>query len=363
MLELIEKLVAVPAGSGFEDAMGQEMARAFEAQGLSVTVDPMGNVIGAFPSPGKAPSVMICAHMDEVGLLVKYVDEQGFLYLELNGMIDERVLLGTQVDVCSTRGVHGGVIGVRSSHFVSPQEAQRPLNIYDLWLDVGARSRDEVRGMGIAVGDPVVYRPNFRRLANGHLSSKAIDDRAGCAILINLAQAFKEQTLDYRLWLVGTVQEEIGSRGAKVVAQHLQPDIAVVMDTVPGMDPSTRPPQATVKVGDGPVLRVMDARTEMSGTIYAEPIRRHLAQLADREGIPYQVDVARTWTDAVHIHTAHSGIPTAGIYIPRRCSHSPSEVAHVSDIEAAFALLRAFLSTLDAQTITRLRQRAPVQRW
>lgn len=361
MLELIEKLVAIPAGAGFEDAMGREMARAFREAGLSVTIDPLGNVMGAFPSPAEGPSVMVCAHMDEVGLLVKYVDERGFLYLELNGMIDPRVLLGTQVDVCSATGIHGGVIGVRSSHFVSPQEAGQPLSIYDLWLDVGARSRDEVREMGIAVGDPVVYRPNFRPLAHGHLSSKAIDNRAGCAILITLAQALKGQALDYRLWLVATVQEEIGSRGAKVAAQHLQPDIALVVDTVPAMDPDATPPQATVKVGDGPVLRVMDVRTEMMGTIYSEPIRRHLIQLAEQEGIPYQVDVTRTWTDAVHIHTAGSGVPTAGIYMPRRCSHSPAEVAHLSDIEHAAALVRAFLSTLDAQTVTRLRQRSLVR--
>ncbi len=362
MLELIEKLVAVPAGSGFEEAMGREMTRAFQARGLSVTVDLMGNVVGAFPGPAEAPSVMVCAHMDEVGLLVKYIDERGYLYLELNGMIEAQVLLGTQVDVCGVKGVHGGVIGVRSSHFASPHEVQRPLSIYDLWLEVGARSREEVQEMGIAVGDPVVYRPNFRRLANDHLSSKAIDNRVGCAILITLAQDLQGHDLDYRLWLVATVQEEIGSRGAKVAAQHLQPDIAVVVDTVPATDPATTPPQATVEVGDGPALRVMDARTEMMGTIYSEPIRRHLACLAEQEGIPYQVDVAHTWTDAVHIHTAGSGVPTAGIYVPRRCSHSSTEVAHISDVEAAAALLRAFLSTLDAQTVAQLRQRTPGQR-
>ncbi|MBI5166914.1 MAG: M42 family metallopeptidase [candidate division NC10 bacterium] len=355
MWELLERLTSIPGGSGREQEIAYEMAAQMERLGAKVAIDPMGNVIGKARGGGKGGSIMICAHTDEVGMMVKYIHEEGFIYFDLNGLLDERALLATRVLVCSDRGNHPGVIGVKGRHLLSPEELQRAPSVFDLWIDVGARSRRQVERMGIRIGDPVVFQRNFQKLGNGFFTSPAIDDRAGCAILICLLERLRRAKLDYDLYVVATVQEEIGSRGAKVAAQRLQPDLALVIDTVPAADPATGRERATAKVEGGPVIRTMDVMPLMVGTVYSKNLHRHLLGLAEKKGIPYQLDIFRTWTDAASIHTTGTGIPTAGIYIPRRNSHSPAEVAHIRDIEDTLRLVLEFVKGLSPNLIEKLK--------
>jgi endoglucanase len=313
----------------------------------------MGNVVGKISGSGKR-SVMVSVHSDEVGMLVKYIDPRGYLYFDLNGMLDERVLFSTPVDICAESGTFTGVIGVKSRHLMSPEDLRRPVNVSDLWIDLGAKSDAEVRSLGIQIGDPVVFHPNFNPINEDSIISKAIDNRAGCAVLIHTAERMKSKKLDYTLYLVAAVQEEIGSRGAKVIAQALQPDMAIVIDTSPGADPATPPQQATAECGKGPILRSMDIFSNNQGTIYSRKIRRRTIAVAEKYGLPYQRDIFRTWTDASTIHTAGKGIPTAGIYIPRRNSHSPAELVKWSDVENAADLLFHFLEELTSAEIEEL---------
>ena len=349
MLKHFEKLAQIPGGSGFEEEVIEFIAAELRGRLPGVSVDPMGNVIGKLGKGKK--SVMVCVHSDEVGLLVKYIDPKGFIYSELNGMIDERVLLSTKVDICTDKGILTGVVGVKSRHLLTPEDLKRPISVSDLWIDVGAASAEEAKKWGIDIGDPIVFHPNFQKIGNESILSKAIDNRAGCAILIDLAERMKSKKIDYQLFFVTAVQEEIGSRGAKVAAQTLDPDMAVVVDTVPASDPITPPQQATAQCGQGPIIRSMDVNALGWGTVYSKKIRKRLISTAEKNGIPHQKDVARTWTDAATIHTSGKGIPCGGVYIPRRNSHSPVELVKWSDVEKTAELLFLFLKNLNSAAI------------
>ena len=349
MLGLFKKLVEISGGSGFEEKVIEFIAAELKRSLQDVSVDPMGNVIGK-TGKGKK-SVMICAHSDEVGMLVKYIAPKGYIYFDLNGMIDERVLLSTRVDICSDKGIYTGVVGVKNRHLLTAEDLKRPISISDLWIDVGAEGAEEVRRWGIEIGDPIVFHPNFQKIGKDTILSKAIDNRAGCAILIDLAERMKSKKIDYQLFFVAATQEEVGSRGAKVAAQTLKPDMAIVIDTVPASDPITPPQQATSECGKGPVIRSMDVNALGWGTIYSKKIRERLIHTALKNRIPLQKDIFRTWTDASTIHTSGRGIPCGGLYIPRRYSHSPIELVKWSDVERTANLLYLFLKELRSADI------------
>ncbi|MDR3560044.1 MAG: M20/M25/M40 family metallo-hydrolase [Negativicutes bacterium] len=354
LLGVIRDLTALPGGSGREQAVVAYMAAAMGRYTERVEVDNMGNVAASFGTGDKA--VMVCAHTDEVGLFVKYINDQGFIYFDVNGIVDERVLLDTKIEVVTDDGtVHLGVIGIKSRHLMTPEELARPVNIADLWIDVGADSREEVAALGIRVGNAIVYRRHFDLLAGGRFATKAIDDRAGCAVLLAVAQELAGQTMDYTVHLVATTQEEIGSRGAKVAAQRLSPALAIILDTVPAADPSTPPQQASARIGGGPVIRTADFLPQnLVGTVYSTKIISRLRQSAEEAGIPYQEDVFRTWTDSAFVHTSGVGVPCGGVYMPRRCSHAPVEVADIADISRTAALVTAFLKQVSIKDIPEL---------
>ena len=352
MIDLFKRLVEIPGASGFEEKVIETVASELERRLPDVSVDPMGNVIGKL-GKGKR-SVMVCVHSDEVGMLIKYVDPKGYIYFDLNGMIDERVLLSTKVDICTDKGIYTGVVGVKNRHLLTAEDIKRPITLSDLWIDLGAESAEEVKRWGVEIGDPIVFHPNFQKMGKDTIISKAVDNRAGCAILIDLAERIKVKKLDYQLFFVAATQEEIGSRGAKVAAQTLEPDMAIVIDTVPASDPITPLQQATAECGKGPVIRSMDVNVFGWGTIYSKKIRKRLMTTAEKNGIPNQVDVARTWTDAATIHTSGRGVPCGGIYIPRRYSHSPMELVKWPDVEKTADLLYLFFKNLSSTAISDL---------
>jgi len=349
MLERFQKLVETPGGSGFEEKVIEFISAELKKNLSDVSIDPMGNVIGKIGKGRR--SVMVCVHTDEMCLLVKYIDPRGYIFFDLNGMFDERVLLSTKVDICSDKGIYTGVVGVKNRHLMTAEDLKRPISVSELWIDVGAESAEEVRAWGIEIGDPIVYHPHFQSIGKDTIISKSIDNRAGCAILIDLAERMKKEKVDYQLFLVAAVQEEVGSRGAKVAAQALEPDMAIVVDTVPAADPITPPQLATEECGKGPVIRSMDVNAFGQGTIYSKKIRQQLISTAVKNKIPHQKDIFRTWTDASTIHTSGKGIPCGGVYIPRRYSHSPVELIKWSDVEKTAELLFLFLKGLNSSAI------------
>src|SRR4030043_719990 len=289
MLERFQKLVEIPGGSGFEEKVIEFVSAELKKNLPDVSIDPMGNVVGKVGKGRR--SVMVCVHTDEMCLLVKYIDPEGYIFFDLNGMFDERVLLSTKVDICTEKGIYTGVVGVKNRHLMTAEDLKRPISVSELWIDVGAESAEEVRAWGIEIGDPIVYHPHFQSIGKDTIISKSIDNRAGCAILIDLAERMKKERIDYQLFLVAAVQEEVGSRGAKVVAQTLAPDMAIVIDTVPAADPITPPQLAPEECGKGPVIRSMDVNALGWGTIYSKKIRQRLIQTALKNRIPLQKDL------------------------------------------------------------------------
>jgi endoglucanase len=353
----LRKLVSIPGGSGFEEDVAKEMFRQFAEIVPNVSADSMGNVVARIGPSKSKRSVMVCAHTDEVGMCVKYINPQGYVYFDLNGVIDERVLLSRKVDIVSRKGVQTGIIGVKGKHLLTPEELKSPMSVQELWIDVGAKNAAEVGEIGIEIGDFIVYHPNYQELGRGYIVSKALDDRMGCAVLRELAKELKASSLDYAVYLVATTQEEVGSRGVRVAARSLRPDLALVIDTVPAADPTTPPQQATGQLGQGPVIRTMDFLPNMMGTIYSRKIRDRLIDTAKRHNIPFQTDIFRSWTDAATLHMEGEGIPVGGIFIPRRCSHSPTEIAHIEDMKSAHRLSLSFLSELTGKDIEEMRRR------
>jgi tetrahedral aminopeptidase len=353
--DLVERLIDVPGPSGFEDAVVLAIRDELGDLADATKVDALGNLVLRLPAGADAPSLMLMAHMDQVGLFVKHIDPAGVLYCEANGLVDERTLLAAQIDIWTDDGPRVGVVGVRSRHLVSEQDLRAPVRIGDLWVHVGASSASEVAELGIEIGLPATLRSPSARLSQHMLAGPSLDNRAGCAALVTLALEAGSRDRDYELIFVWSTQEEVGSRGARVAAQTIQPTTAIVVDTLPAGDPSTPARHATSQVGGGPVVRAQDYRAGV-GTIYSVAIKRRLLELARTREMAHQIDVFPTWTDACEVHLAGRGVATGGVYIPRFCSHSPTEILDLRDLQGAIELLGAFIDT-DAQTIEGLARR------
>lgn len=355
MLDLLCELTGLAAPSGYEDQVASYLAKRFRSAGAKVTSDGIGNVIGCLERDQTSTAVMVCAHMDEVGLMVQYIGEDGAIYFDPHGMINHTSLPGTPVEIHGSKGTISGVVGTPSAHMTQIEKARRS-DHEELWIDVGAGAREEAERLGVQVGSTVTYASNFTRLAGDRFRSKALDDRMGCALLVSLIESLRNTNLSVNLYFVATVQEEIGGRGAKVASQTLNPSVALVLDTVSAEDPSTLKRQTTARLGQGPVLRTMDMMTNMTGTVYSRRMRDRLAETASSRNIPLQFDISKTWTDAASIQTSQSGIPVAGLFMPRRYSHSPGEVAQLSDLEATLNLTSEFLRSLDSRTVNDFRR-------
>lgn len=354
LLPTLRELATLPGPSGYEREVALAFAKHLHAYTDEVALDPFGNVIGTIRGENPQGAVMVSAHLDEVGLIVKHVEPDGFLRVDLNGLIDERVVLATQVDVWTRRGPLAGVVGTKSRHHLTPEDVGKPLEAADLWVHLGAASAEEATALGVRIGDLITYRANFEELAGGWVASKALDNRAGLAVVLEALRHLPPRRA-FDLHVVGAAQEEVGSRGARVAAQSLRPQVAVSVDTVAGAEPGTPRARAAQVSGEGPVIRAWEWMSgSMTGTAYHRALFERLQDLAAAAAIPHQLDIARTWTDACGMASVGHGIPTAGIYIPRRCAHSPCEIAKLSDLENAAKLLGAFLANLEGRDLREL---------
>jgi putative aminopeptidase FrvX len=351
VLRLLEELTRLPGPSGYERAVAERMRAGMREVGVEAEMDRMGNVVGYVPGRSHARKIMLSAHTDEVGLMVKYIRDDGFICFDQNGMMSAISLPGTKVQLVTRNQLYTGVIGTRTAHLMIDEEITRFPALQDLWIDIGATSREEVLAKGIRPGTPIVFHPNFEAEC-GIVMSKAVDDRVGCTILLKTLDALADTNLEVDLYVTAVVQEEVGSRGARVVARRLAPDWALIVDVVAASDPSTTPQQVTAQLGEGPVIRSMEALPSLIGTLYSERVNERLASAAEAEELLYQFDIFKTWSDAASINLeGPQGISTGGLFIPRRYGHSAAEVISVSDVETTQALVLAFLKSLSPEDL------------
>lgn len=337
----LKALLQAPGTSGFETKPADVYAAQAESYGASVTRDAYGNVYASFGS-GHKPKVMLAGHLDEIGLIVTYIDKEGFVYFKGVGGWDAQQLVGQRVRVVGYKGDLLGVIGKKPIHLMEADDRKRVSQIDSLWIDIGAKSGDEAK-THVRAGDFAVIEQPFVELLNGRLVSKAIDNRLGAYIVLEAARRAAEANSSAEVVAVGTVQEEIGGVGAYIASHRLEPDVAIAVDVTHATDV----PTVDVKregekpFGSGPELAI--------GSYAHRAVTSRLIETAEAESIPYSIGVApaHTYTDADDIAKNRGGVPTAIVSIPNRYMHSPNEMVDPEDIENVIRLIAAFIGGLE----------------
>jgi putative aminopeptidase FrvX len=335
---LLKELSEAPGVSGAEEEVRHCLVRALRGQVDDLRADALGNLFAHKRGSGDSGlKVMVAAHMDEVGLMVVDVDKGGFLAFRAVGGIDSRLLPGKAVVI--GEGKVPGVIGSKPPHLLSEDERNRVVEIEQLTIDIGAGSKEEAERL-VKIGDRATFATSFGLMGEpttgGLVKGKALDDRAGCAVLAELLR----ERYPFDLHAVFTVQEEIGSRGAQVAAYALEPDAAFVLEgTICDELPKRKDLSPTSRLGHGPVLTVMDRSLFVD-----QRLLRHLIETAEAEGIPYQIkQPAMGATDGGAIHRSQEGVPTAVIAVPCRYIHAPTSLLDLADFANAVRLMKAAL--------------------
>lgn len=341
---LLKKLSELNGISGFEDEVRGFISDYVKTYADEVFIDSLGNVI-AIKKGSSDKKFMTAAHMDEIGLVVKYIDDKGFIRFTPVGGWNERILPGTRVKVLSKTGWIPGVIGVKPPHLMKPEEAKQVLEIKDLYIDIGASSKDEVISLGIENGSPITLDVATTRLFSTRVTGKAFDDRSGLTVALKSFVDSDPKEISYVL--VATVQEEVGLKGAKTSAYGVSPDVALAVDVttandVPGVDPQ----DAVVKLGAGPAVKIMDGPAGR-GMIVNQKVLELLKKVATEKNIPIQAEVLPGGTtDASIIQLNKEGVPAGVISIPSRYIHSGVEMIDLKDLGNAYKLLSGFFDAL-----------------
>ena len=336
MINTLKTLCALSGVSSFEDEV-RDYIRRVTPYATDLRVDAMGNLIvlkkGARATGNK---LMLCAHMDEVGLIIKSITEDGYLKFGCVGGIDRRVLLGKQVALGEQKVT--GVIGLKAIHMTTAEERKKVPKLEEYYIDIGVKSREEAEKL-VGIGDCGVFVSDVVEFGDGMLKAKAIDDRVGCAVLVKLL----EEDLPMDCTFVFTVQEEVGTRGAFGSAFSVTPEIALVLEGTTAADnPALDESLQVCWPGKGPVLSWMDG-----GSIYDRGLFELLRDLADRNGLPWQMKhYLAGGTDASAIQRTKSGVRVAGISAAVRYLHAPSSVANISDMEHMLTLARLFVGAV-----------------
>jgi putative aminopeptidase FrvX len=341
LVETLETLSNACGVTGREEEIAGLMKKFLKPCVDEVKEDKLGNVIGIKRGRKDAAKVMLAAHMDEIGLLVKTITKRGFLYFAKVGGIDDRILLAQKVIVHTEKGSLHGIIGSKPPHIQKLEERQKVIGYDELFIDVGARSQEDAQKMGVRIGDAVSFDTRFARIGKNVVIGKALDDRAGCALMIETLKRLKN--IECSVYAVGTVQEEAASRGAATSAFGIYPDIGIAVDvTIAGDTPGVKEVEAPIRMGKGPALTVADA-----GMIVPPKILRLLVETAERNKIPYQLETFMGGsTDAARILLTKEGVPSGAIAVPTRYIHSPTSMLGLEDAENTVKLLVATLQRI-----------------
>jgi endoglucanase len=339
---LLKRLTEAPGVAGYEMTVGKMICHELEGYVDSIETDNFGNVISLKKASVKdGLKIMLAGHMDEIGLLVKHIDEKGFLYFERIGGVFSRALFSQPVIIHCKKGPISGLTYYKPPE--TPEEANKIPELKTFFIDIGAKSRAEAEKLGVRIGDPVTFERPFKTLGSGSiLASKAFDDRVGVCVIIETMKNLAKEKLQVNVYGVAAVQEEVGCRGAKVAAFKIAPNMAIAIDVTPAGDiPGIAEKDQVAKLGAGPAIKVMDVAGGSLGLISHLKVRELLVSTAEEEKIPYQMEVL-PWgsTDAATIHLTREGVPSGVISIPTRYAHS-YEVLDVNDVVNAVRLLTA----------------------
>jgi putative aminopeptidase FrvX len=314
-----------------------------------VFTDGLGSLIAKKIGKADGPKIMVAGHLDEVGFMVTHIDDKGFLRFQTVGGWWSQVMLAQRVTIVTSKGDITGVIGSKPPHILPPEARKKPVEIKDMFIDIGASSREEAMEWGVRPGDQVVPYFVFTVMKNEKmLLAKAWDNRIGCAIAIDVLKQLKNTDHPNVVYGVGTVQEEVGLRGAKTATNLIQPDIGIAVDVgIAGDTPGVTSKEALSKMGEGPQIILYDA-----SMVSHKGLRDFVTSVADECNIPYQFDaIAGGGTDAGAIHVTFQGVPALAITIATRYIHSHAAMLHRDDYENAVKLLVEVIKRLDAEKV------------
>ena len=344
-------LAELPGLAGYEQAVSNYMKDCFESYGLPVTVDVLGNTITTIPGTDpNAPSMLITAHMDQLGFVVKNILEDGFLKLDRVGGIPEKALPTLRVSVQTKDGsLVKGLIGMKSHH-VTPAEEKYKVDPYGtLFVDIGCSSRQEVLNLGIQIGSPVIYRPHFEWMQGSRCNGTAFDNRVACAVALELAERLSKTPAAATVHIAGTVQEEYTIRGAILAARATAPDLCICLDCAITADTPDLRGMGEVTLGGGPVMSMYNfhGRGTLNGTIPHPAMVRLIEETAEQTEIPLQRAAGiGGLSELSYMQLEGKGIRGVDIGVPCRYTHSQVETADLKDMEMTADLTEAAVRSL-----------------
>ncbi len=330
---LVKELVSLNGPSGFEDAIREFIRKNAEAD--EIYTDSIGNLI--CHKKGKGKKIMVAAHMDEVGFIATEITDKGFIRFTTLGGIETAVLSGKKV-IIGENSV-SGIIGARAIHLQKQSEVLTPLKLSDLYIDIGAKDKEAAEKM-VSQGDFICFDGEYTEFGENLVKSKALDDRVGCAIMLELMK----KDFDSDIYYVFTVQEEVGTRGAQIAAYNIKPDIALVIEGTTCSDVyKSKPHNQVTNLGGGAVMTAMDR-----AAISDEEYYNYILRTAKDNNIKLQIKrTAMGGTDAGVIQRSGTGVKTAVIAVPCRYLHSPVSVMHKEDLESVYSLAEAVLKNIE----------------
>ncbi|RSK52524.1 M42 family metallopeptidase [Bacillus canaveralius] len=317
-----------------------------------LTSDGLGSLIAKKVGQEGGPKIMVAGHLDEVGFMITSIDDKGFLRFQTVGGWWSQVMLAQRVTIVTSKGDVTGIIGSKPPHILTAEARKKPVEIKDMFIDIGASSREEALEWGVKPGDMAVPYFEFTVMKNEKmLLAKAWDNRIGCAIAIDVLRQLQGQQHPNVVYGVGTVQEEVGLRGARTSAQTIEPDVGFAVDVgIAGDTPGVSEKEALSKMGKGPQIILYDA-----SMVSHKGLRDLVTDTADELNIPYQFDaISGGGTDSGAIHVSHNGVPSLAITIATRYIHSHAAVLHRDDYENAVRLIVEVIKRLDKDTVDKI---------
>lgn len=337
---LLGKLSNAYGPPGYEDEVSGILRAELEAYADEVNVDKLGNIMFWHRGEAGRPLIMLAAHMDEVGFLVRHIENQGYLRLHSWGVLPN-LLPGQRLIFRGEKGNLKGVIGTKPPHIMNEEERKKPVVLEDLFVDIGTCTSEEADKRGAFVGMTGVFDVEYTELGDGYVRGKALDDRAGCFVLAEVFKSLKKS--QFNVVAVGTVQEEVGLRGSKTAAYQVEPDYGLAIEGTFAVDmPGMAPHMIPASLKKGPVVTIADA------SVIAHPrVFNSIVEAAKERKIPYQFKkIPSGGTDAGSIHLTKGGIPSGTIAVPCRYIHGPAAITSTEDIENTVKLVEAFIEQI-----------------
>lgn len=343
----LKQLTGLTGVSGHEQDVIRHIKSRLEPITDELIVDPWGNLIAVKHGKNPGPKLMVAAHADEIGFVVKNILKDGFILFDKSGTASDKVMEGRKVLI---NGKIPGVIGIKPGHIQSSEESRRVKTSKECYIDIAAFSREEVEGLGISIGDPISYESSFMEMANkDYVCTKSVDNRINCTILIELFEEIKGMDFDGTFYGCFTVQEETGMKGAFMVGNRIEPDYAIVTDTIPSGDTPDvdTDRELPIYLGKGPACVMADGMGSAMMFTYAHPavvriIKEQATQL--KINLQFTTLLGQSYaTDSAGLAHSGKGIPTATLAMPRRYSHSPIEMLNLNDAVCSLKILKGVI--------------------